>query len=92
MFVKPAWVCYFYNMGLAELKSDFHDLIDRTNDPEIIEQFFNAMSQSLNSDGDIWQSLTISQQQSVLDAYEESKSDDTLITLDELKAKYANWS
>ncbi|MBD1394523.1 hypothetical protein [Mucilaginibacter glaciei] len=79
-------------MSLAELKSEFHNLIDQIDDPEIIEQFYNAMSQSFNSDGAMWNSLTPAQQQSVIDAYEESKNDDTLITLDELKIKYANWS
>ena len=65
-------------MKLAELKSEFHSLIDKTNDPEIIEQFFGAMNQSLKSDGSIWESLSPSQQQSVLDAYEESKDDENL--------------
>jgi hypothetical protein len=79
-------------MKLAELKSEFHSLIDKTNDPEIIEQFLGAMNQSLKSDGSIWRSLSLAQQQSILDAYEESKDDDNLTTLEELKARYANWS
>jgi hypothetical protein len=79
-------------MKLAELKSEFHHLIDNTDDPEIIEKFYKAMSQSLNCDGAIWKSLTAKQQKSVVDAYEESKDDESLTTLDELKAKYANWS
>ncbi|WP_121247003.1 hypothetical protein [Mucilaginibacter phyllosphaerae] len=79
-------------MKLAELKSEFHSLIDRTNDPEIIEQFLGAMNQSLNADGALWKSLSPAQQQSVLDAYEESKDDDNLTTLEQLKRRYANWS
>ena len=78
-------------MKLAELKSEFHNLIDRINDPEIIQRFYNAMNQSLNADGAIWQSLTPAQQQSVIDTYEKSKDNETLITLYELKTKYANW-
>ena len=79
-------------MGLAELKSEFHNLIDQTEDPGIIEQFFDAMSYSVKAEGTIWNSLTLEQQQGVLDAYDESRNDDTLITLDQMKAKYANWS
>ncbi|RFZ95111.1 hypothetical protein D0C36_06175 [Mucilaginibacter conchicola] len=79
-------------MKLAELKSEFHRLIDETNDPQIIEQFFDAMTQSLRTEGSVWRSLTSDQQQSVIDAYEESKDADDLTTLDELKAKYAHWS
>ncbi|MFD0765231.1 hypothetical protein ACFQZI_10245 [Mucilaginibacter lutimaris] len=79
-------------MTLAELKSEFHGLIDKTDDPEIIAQFLGAMSQSINSDGSVWRTLSLAQQQSVLDAYEESKDEDNLTTLDELRSKYANWS
>ena len=79
-------------MKLAELKSEFHNLIDQINDPEIIEQFYGAMSQSFNSDGSLWRSLSPEQQQGVIEAYEESKDDNNLISLEEIKAKYDNWS
>jgi hypothetical protein len=79
-------------MKLATLKSEFHNLIDQTNDPEIIEQFYKAMSESLRSDGSLWRSLSTEQQKGVLDAYEESEDENNLISLDEIKAKYANWS
>ncbi len=74
-------------MKLAELKSEFHNLIDQTNDPEIIEQFYKAMSESLRSDGSLWRSLSTEQQKGVLDAYEESEDENNLISLDEIKAK-----
>lgn len=79
-------------MKLAALKSEFHDLIDRADNPEIIEQFYAAMSQSLKADGAIWNSLSPEQQQGVLDAYEESEDESNLISFEEIKAKYANWS
>ena len=79
-------------MKLAELKSEFHNLIDKTNDPDIIELFYNAMTQSVNSEGSVWRTLSPEERQSVIDAYEESKDDENLTTLEELKARYANWS
>ena len=79
-------------MKLAELKTEFHSLIDQTNDPEIIEQFYNAMSQSLSADGAMWRSLTPIQQKQVLEAYEDSEDENNLISLDEIKAKYDKWS
>ena len=79
-------------MKLAELKSEFHDLINRTNDPEIIEQFYNAMTQSLKADGAIWNSLSPEQQQGVLDACEEGENESNLISIEDIKTKYANWS
>ena len=74
-------------MKLAELKSEFHNLIDQTNDPEIIEQFYKAMSESLRSDGSLWRSLSQEQQKGILDAYEESEDENNQISLDEIKAK-----
>jgi hypothetical protein len=79
-------------MKLAELKSEFHNLIDQTNDPEVIEQFYKAMSESVRSDSSLWRSLSTEQQKGVLDAYKESEDENNLISLDEIKAKYANWS
>jgi hypothetical protein len=79
-------------MKLAELKTEFHSLIDQTNDPKIIEQFYNAMSQSLSADGAMWRSLTPIQQKQVLEAYEDSEDENNLISLDEIKAKYDKWS
>jgi len=79
-------------MKLAELKSEFHNLIDQVNDPEIIEQFYNAMSQSLQAEGRLWRSLSPQQQQEVLEAYEESEDENNPISLDLIKAKYDNWS
>jgi plasmid stabilization system protein ParE len=68
-------------MQLAELKTEFHNLIDKTNDLQIIELFYNAMNRSVNSDGSIWGSLTAEQQKGVIDAYEESKDKSSLISL-----------
>jgi DNA repair ATPase RecN len=79
-------------MKLAELKSEFHNLIDQTNDPEIIEQFYKAMSESLRADGSLWRSLSSEQQKGVLDAYGESEDENNLMSFDEIKEKYANWS
>jgi len=30
-------------MKLKELKSDFHELIDKINDPELLLQFYDAL-------------------------------------------------
>lgn len=79
-------------MELAELKSQFHQLIDQINDRSMMEQFFDAMSQSLRSDGAVWSSLSQDQKEGVIKAYEESKNAGDLISLNELKAKYAKWS
>ncbi|RFZ85613.1 hypothetical protein DYU05_08465 [Mucilaginibacter terrenus] len=79
-------------MKIKELKLEFHALIDQINDPLLIEQFYNAMSRAQQSEGGLWASLTSEQQQGILEAYDESNDDQNLIPLDQIKAKYANWS
>ena len=68
-------------MQLVEIRSEFHPLIDRINDPEILEQFLNALNSSVDRRSSVWDSLTEEQRQGVLDAYEESENDENLIPL-----------
>ena len=75
-------------MKLAELKSDFHNLIDQIEDPELLEQFYGALSNSLKPDNSLWNSLTPEQQQDVLIAYEESEDESNLVPLSVIKSKF----
>ena len=75
-------------MKLAELKSEFHSLIDQINDPELLSQFYDIISQHVNVDNSDWQSLSPKQQQELLDAYESSEDEDNLIPLSVIEAKY----
>jgi hypothetical protein len=63
-------------------------LIDRINDPTILTQFYDAISQSVNSEGSLWNSLTSEQQQQVLEAYEESEDESNLIPLSVIRSKF----
>jgi hypothetical protein len=78
-------------MKLAALKSEFHELIDQINDPEILVQFYDAINRSVNSEGSLWRSLSAEQQQDVLTAYEESEDEVNWIPFSEIKAKYKEW-
>ena len=75
-------------MRIETIKSEFHELIDKIDNPAVLTQFYNAINQSLKSEGSLWKSLTNEQQKQVLEAYEDSEDESTLISLDELKAKY----
>ena len=68
-------------MELVEIKSEFYSLIDKINDPDILEQFYNALNSSVDKRSTVWDTLTDEQKQGVLDAYEESESDENLIPL-----------
>ncbi len=75
-------------MTLATLKSEFHNLIDKIEDPGILEQYYKASSTSIKPDNSLWASLTSEQQKGVLLAYEESDVEANLIPLSAIKAKY----
>lgn len=75
-------------MKLTELKSEFHDLIDKIEDPTILEQFYDALSNSVRPANSLWATLTSEQQQGVLDAYEESEDETNLIPLSVIKSKF----
>lgn len=75
-------------MTLATLKSEFHNLIDKIEDPGILEQYYKALSTSIKPDNSLWESLTSEQQKGVLLAYEESDVEANLIPLSAIKAKY----
>ncbi|MGY3213169.1 hypothetical protein [Mucilaginibacter sp. HD30] len=75
-------------MKIELLKSEFHELIDRINDPTILTQFYGAISQSVNSEGSLWTSLSSDQQQQVLEAYEESEDESNLIPLSVIRSRF----
>jgi len=75
-------------MKLAELKSDFHNLIDQVENPDILEQFYDALSNSIKPGNSLWSSLTPEQQQDVLTAYEESEDESNLVPLSVIKSKF----
>jgi hypothetical protein len=74
-------------MKLTELKSDFHLLIDQIEDPQILEQFYDALNNSVNSGNSLWATLTPEQQKEVLAAYEESEDENNLVPLSVIKSK-----
>jgi hypothetical protein len=71
-------------MQLVEIRSEFHSLIDKINDPGILEQFYNALNSSVDKSSGVWASLMDEQKQGVLDAYQESENNENLIPLTDI--------
>jgi hypothetical protein len=78
-------------MKIEVLKSEFHELIDQIDNPEILVQFYDAISRSVTSENSLWKSLSKEQQQEVLIAYEESEDESNLISLSAIKSKFKEW-
>ena len=76
-------------MSTVELKASLHQLIDGIQNSNFLESLHDILSERKNSkDGHLWNSLTDSQKQEVLDAYQESENPDNLTPNSEVLRKF----
>lgn len=79
-------------MTSTTLKKEFHDLIDKTDNTVLLEQFYRALVSRIdNSKHELWDSLTESEKNEVLIAFEESKNEKNLVSYDSVKEKHKKW-
>lgn len=79
-------------MNTIELKENFHSLIDSIDNESLLLSFYNLMKNSSSSeDGQLWNRLSISEQEELLLSFEESKNDENLLSHDEMKQKHKKW-
>jgi hypothetical protein len=73
-------------MGTVELKSNLHELIDKIDNPNLLQSLYDILSVCSNSQpGAMWKSLSDDQKDEVLKAYEESNDPENLIPHSEMK-------
>ncbi len=76
-------------MSTVELKASLHQLIDGIQNSNLLESLHEILSEQGNAkEGQLWSSLTESQKQEVLEAYEESEDPDNLIPHSEVLNRY----
>ncbi|MEO9485469.1 MAG: hypothetical protein ABJG47_18560 [Ekhidna sp.] len=76
-------------MSTVELKASLHQLIDGIQNSNLLESLHDILSERRNSkDGHLWNSLTDSQKQEVLDAYQESEDSNNLTPHAEVLRKF----
>ena len=72
-------------MGTAELKSNLHKIVDSIEDERLLRAIYDFLNTRQHSEeGKMWRSLTEEQKREVLQAYEESQDDSSLISDDEV--------
>lgn len=75
-------------MSTLELKSNLHELIDGIENEDLLQSIFEILeAQKDSTTGNLWNSLSLRQQQEVLSAYEESESEENLIPHSEMLKK-----
>ncbi len=79
-------------MTASEIKQNFHELIDKAENEHLLDQFYHAFEYSLrNSRDELWDSLTDEERDEVLQAYEESFTNENLVKYDEVREKHSRW-
>jgi hypothetical protein len=78
-------------MSTAELKNEFHELIDSITDDKLLERFLEIMKAQSKGQGMLWDDLSEEQQEEIMLANEEIKDPANLIPHDEMKKLYSKW-
>lgn len=79
-------------MNTIELKNNFHLLIDKIENENILSKFYTIMSSANeNKDGELWKNLSSKEKKELLLSYSESEEDEHLISHSEVREKYEKW-
>lgn len=79
-------------MDKSTIKSDFHRLIDRIDNEELLNAFYQLLEKrSEQQTGKLWDSLTEEEKNELLLSYEESQDENNWINGDQIKQKHAQW-
>ena len=79
-------------MSLANLKTDFHQLIDKIENEELLSSFYQLLVQrSQIKNGQLWESLTDEEKNELLLADEESKNSNNWLSDEEVRQKHQQW-
>jgi hypothetical protein len=73
-------------------KDDFHNLIDKIEDEEVLRGYFKLIQRLNNHQtGDLWNSLSPEEKDELLLSYDESFGPNNLISHEEVKKQHDKW-
>lgn len=73
-------------------KDDFHNLIDKIEDEEVLRGYFKLIQRlNNNQTGELWEGLSPEEKDELLISYDESFDSKNLISHDEVKKKHDKW-
>jgi hypothetical protein len=79
-------------MTPSELKQNFHALIDSIDNLSMLQNFYDLIkSKSKSVDGELWNGLSLEDQNELLLAFSESENDSELIDNDDAKLRFKKW-
>lgn len=79
-------------MNTVEIKNNFHKLIDRIDNNNILSKFYSILEQaSTVKDGQLWNKLTEEEKQELLRIDNETDNNENLIPHSAIQAKHKKW-
>lgn len=79
-------------MNTIELKQNFHHLIDSIDNEKLLINFYELIkSRSSAKEGQLWNRLSVLEQEELLLSLDESKNPENLISHDEMMKKHKKW-
>lgn len=79
-------------MALTNIKTDFHQLIDKIENEELLAYFYQLLVQrSQGQNGQLWENLTDEEKNELLLADEESKDIHNWLSYEEVRQKHQKW-
>ena len=79
-------------MNTIELKDNFHNLIDKISNENLLLDFYNLLKiRSATVEGQLVTRLSKQEHEELLLALEESDNDENMISHEEMKNKHKKW-
>lgn len=79
-------------MTLTTLKKNFHTLIDKVENKELLDQFYKALAFSAErKEGLLWNSLDEKEKRLVIKSYKDSENRKNLVSHEKVMQKYSKW-
>ena len=79
-------------MALENIKADFHQLIEKIENEELLTSFYELLFQRSQAQaGQLWERLTEGEKTELLLADEESKDVNNLLSDEEVRQKHQEW-
>ena len=79
-------------MSITTIKTNFHQLIDRIENEELLATFYQLLTQrSQQQNGQLWNNLTDEEKEELLLSDEESKDSNNWIADKEVRQKHHQW-
>jgi TRAP-type C4-dicarboxylate transport system substrate-binding protein len=73
------------------VRNKFHELIDKVENLDLIERFYEAFKSATSEKNGVWDTLSPEVQEYISQAYEESLDESTLISHEEVKKQFSKW-